>query len=210
MSYIITGKYKVAFVHVPKTSGTSTIVWLHKVFAKSQETKLIHMGNHATLPEMQLDDDYKSFSIIRNPWDRMVSFYEFARSADKFKLGVKIKNLPSENMEFNDWMLHVHNYYYVPSVINTNSHRHRIFRSNWFTPLTPQSIWLPQDPTITIRFECLSQGQTQLKEMFETDLDFPHEYKTDRRPYQDYYNDHSRELVTKYFALDIDRWNYKF
>ena len=62
-----------------------------------------------------------------------------------------------------------------------------------------------------IRYEKLGEGYMKLHDIVKTDLKIPHVFKTEKKGvYQDYYNDHSRELVAKYFALDIERWNYTF
>jgi hypothetical protein len=63
----------VLFIHVPKNAGTSVAMQLY-------QTPLAH---RTALFYLRSDTDWfvtrKSFAIVRNPWDRVVSAYEFAR-----------------------------------------------------------------------------------------------------------------------------------
>lgn len=211
MSFIISGKYKLGFTHIPKTSGTSLRTWFHNIVKQRGDAEFTEVGYHSTLPELQLPKDYHSVAIIRNPWDRMVSFYEFTKYCEERNFhksgGAILKGQPTKNMDFNDWVKYAHQYYYTYVIKTGESNQRHPF---WFTPITPQTIWLPQDPTILIRFEKLGEGYRQLHDIMDCDERIPHIYNTKHGPYQDYYNDESRQLVAKYFALDIDRWGYTF
>lgn len=67
---MIDHKRKVAFVHIPRTSGTSVEVAFNLV----TEARKIH---HYTASMLQkfVSDDFYWFSFVRNPWDRIVSAY---------------------------------------------------------------------------------------------------------------------------------------
>lgn len=209
---IITGKYKLGFVHIPKTSGTSLKNWFKNIVKSRNDAEIKEVGYHSTLPEMQLPSDYRSVAVIRNPWDRMVSFYEFSKYCEKNEFGKNggaiLMGEPSKQMDFNEWMLHAHKYYWITTTYDKFNSVRQPF---WFTPLTPQTIWLPQDPDILIRYEKLGEGYQKLHNIMQTDAKIPHIFKTEKHgSYREYYNDQSRELVAKYFALDIDRWGYTF
>jgi chondroitin 4-sulfotransferase 11 len=63
------------FIHIPKTGGKSTI----QAF-KSCSLSILECRGHLTITEtlQQIDfNNFKSFSIIRNPWDRAVSYYHY-------------------------------------------------------------------------------------------------------------------------------------
>ena len=74
---MILHKEKILFIHIPRTGGSS----VEKYFSFSGDSNLkkIDTAQHVTLKEYcdsyeNLDEYYK-FSIVRNPWDRLVSWY---------------------------------------------------------------------------------------------------------------------------------------
>jgi len=73
-------KDKIIFIHIPKTAGTS----IGKFFDIDYEKKYInsHKFKHNTFIEYAniLKDNlnnYKIFSIVRNPYDRIFSYYKY-------------------------------------------------------------------------------------------------------------------------------------
>ena len=67
------------FVHIPKNAGTAIIKWFseYKSFFKADP---IFWGHHESLPMLRRTlPTNKTFAVVRNPWDRLVSFYTFAR-----------------------------------------------------------------------------------------------------------------------------------
>jgi len=66
----VSEKYKILFIHIPKNAGTSLI----------NELNLYPHGHYdwRTHPSIN-DKSYYKFTIVRNPWDRVVSCYEFAK-----------------------------------------------------------------------------------------------------------------------------------
>jgi len=66
---------KIIFIHIPRTGGTSVEKYFN--FKPSVDWK-IKTAQHLTLKEYgdhyELDDYFK-FSIVRNPWDRLISWY---------------------------------------------------------------------------------------------------------------------------------------
>ena len=65
----ISHKHKLFFVHIPKNAGTALTEFL---------SLKGNIGHHKFNKE-QVPKGYTSFCIVRNPYDRLVSCYEYAR-----------------------------------------------------------------------------------------------------------------------------------
>jgi hypothetical protein len=74
-----------AFVHIPKTGGSSVAVLMGRNTCEYRPHELTGSGNgieltHLTATEMQQRIGWDSrlwFAVLRNPWDRMVSEYAY-------------------------------------------------------------------------------------------------------------------------------------
>lgn len=69
----ISRSQKLIFIHIPKTAGTSIIKQL-KIGPQDHYDWKLHMNKYPV--EWNL---YKSFAVVRNPFDRLVSNYEFIK-----------------------------------------------------------------------------------------------------------------------------------
>jgi hypothetical protein len=78
---IVSASRKFVFAHIPKTGGVSIAAALEP-YADGQAAAHVNT-THETLPAFlarhpEAKDHFK-FAFVRNPWDRLVSFYFFAR-----------------------------------------------------------------------------------------------------------------------------------
>ena len=136
MGGIICHTNRFIFCHIPKTGGTSLYDHVKRYFHEHKGEKIINWGHkdltrienyafHDDLKEKGLSDrnfeDYFLFTIVRNPWDRLVSVHEnlmkteyhgdfgrfleeleqkdlgHTRTAEFFLNGYKVKALRFEN-----------------------------------------------------------------------------------------------------------------
>ena len=88
---VINTRYKFIFVHIPKAAGTSVMAALSSL--DGNHTRWLAGTKHETLGEMQTQfmrrrswgdrlwcrspRRYFRFGFVRNPWDRMASFYRY-------------------------------------------------------------------------------------------------------------------------------------
>lgn len=74
---MILHKKKVLFVHIPRTGGSSIENYFG--FEGNSNIKKLDTAQHATLQEYLQGypnaESYYKFSVVRNPWDRLVSWY---------------------------------------------------------------------------------------------------------------------------------------
>lgn len=221
---IISHRLKYVFIHNPKTAGTS----VRNLFVKNPkifQTDVV--GNWAGITEEQFEqfpkvsrdlwthssaaeikewminngydwDDYFKFCFIRNPWDRMVSAYEyymqtipkFTITSDENKqIAKKYSKLPAKDFLIqratdNAYMMYDANHNllvdFVGKVENINEDMQTIFKN-----IRP-----------------LLSGKT---------LEIPKDNTTQRvANYREYYDDESIEVVRRKCQRTIKLGNYEF
>ena len=80
---MIIDEHKTIFVHIPKNAGTSIETYFANGSVRIQPNK------HADIHEIKRKfknsyNNYKKFTIIRNPYDKMVSWYFYLKDPSKF------------------------------------------------------------------------------------------------------------------------------
>lgn len=83
--------HKLMFIHIPKTGGVSTSQWLIENAKGEWYKKNVHGSKH--FDQNRIDKLLRSdnidplqlqfFTIVRNPWDRMVSTYHYYKKRGK-------------------------------------------------------------------------------------------------------------------------------
>ena len=184
--------YKTIFVHIPKNAGTS----IETFFKKDTYTFDERMFNrHDTIKEirwkLECNDKFKKskeynkwkkFAIVRNPYDRMVSWYFF----------YNIKNLTrhADNTSFYSWV--------------KNPTKFNLFEETKYL-LKPQYTWI--DDTVTIlKYENLNE---ELNNFFNKEIELPIINKTNHKQYLEYNNQDSLDVVYEKYKKDFKKFNYK-
>jgi hypothetical protein len=179
------------FIHITKTAGTSVgnavgLPVKHHLTAKEVIAKI---------GKQKWNEAYK-FTFVRNPWDKVVSLYEYRRKKDKTKIA-------SRNILFTDW---------VNLTIGPQSDP---FYYNNVKSFQPQVEWLKDDEGIVAidfigKFESISADFDQIKEAIGVSAGLPHLNATKRSDYRDYYTDEARQIVASWYHEDIEAFGYSF
>jgi len=184
-------KKEFVFIHITKTGGTSVVDITGRAFRK-----------HFTVREFikykgkkNWDRVFK-FTVVRNPWDKVVSQYKFRTKTNRSKM----KENP---ISFKNWVIKVFRendkYYYGT--------RPLIF--------APQTYWL-RDHTdeinldYIIRFENLYEEFKEVAEIIGVDPELPHLNATKKSNYQDFYDTETKQIVADWFEDDIANFGYTF
>lgn len=190
---IINEESKIIFIHIPRTGGTSVRelfdfpLWGHQCFASSLKEQLGHKYN-----------EYFKFTIVRNPWDRMVSYYHFLKD-DPIGTKYSYPGGLADDESFKSWIMRR---FGPGSQIHPNG--------DYYTKK-----WLGDyDGNILvdhiIKFENFEEELQPILDKYELNKPIPHLNKSIREPYQEYYDDESKEIVRENFAKDIILFGYKF
>jgi|14BtaG_2_1085337.scaffolds.fasta_scaffold03297_6 hypothetical protein len=205
---------KLLMVHIPKCAGITMnqIIGLDnpKFFGN-------HYGHHyANFIKNKMKDKYKnyiSFCIIRNPWDRLWSSYNFMKSGSEFK-GPK-KSVRENNNNLNSFEDYIYDIYDTKKYLNVNSkingtdlYHHK--QSNWITNKSNDTI-----VDIIGKFEDLSSLVKTIEHDFNMDglgqrFKSTHSNKTKKVNYREVYNRSMINKVSEMYQDDIKLGDYEF
>lgn len=204
-------KYNCVFIHIPKTAGSS----IRNGFFQGE-----YIGAYHRYPFK-----YKnlfSFCFVRNPYDRLISAYNFFH---KKKLEtIKYNSL---QLNFNDFLDIVINESidYTASSIHTNPHsfirHHTIPQTHYFNQLSYAKFigryenleedWRYICQQINAVYQPLPQNNASHKQKlswYEKTYQkwFPRQFRI--KLYKKYFNNHTLAIINRYYAQDFDVLNY--
>jgi len=207
---------KYIFVHAPKTAGTSMALALEaramkddimlgdtpKAVKRRKRLKDVQargrLWKHSTLAdidglidEAQLEGLF-AFTLVRNPWDRMVSYYHWLQKQSFDHAAVTLAG----SLNFQDFAQH-------PRIVSS-------FQA------TPARFYMTDASGVErcnayIRIEHFAEDAKPLFEHLGFELALEHVNQSSRdQNYQSYYCAASRAAVEKACAEDIERFGYRF
>ena len=127
-------------------------------------------------------NDYFIAGAIRNPFDRLVSWWHFRR-----------RETPERDISFLEFINDMHGAGELWP---------------WFSVVVDEEIHLDM---FFIRFENLQQDFDTFCDKVNIPRQvLPHKNKSERKHYTEYYDNATRELVEKMYAKDLEYFGYKF
>ena len=165
--------HKFVFIHIPRTGGTSIEQSFDSERIPNQHMQVKHIDGEY--------NDYFKFAFVRNPWERMVSYYFMDRYSNGISFLEFVKLIPTRSKL---------EYRMLPYITDSTGKIAVDFLG---------------------RYENLQKDfDTMCDKMGVVRRDLLNYNKTDHTPYADYYDEESYELVSKMFADDISEFDYKF
>ena len=191
---ILSNKHKFISIAIPKT-GTSSI---HKAFSDLNDESLLivrknkyqkgranlsmykHIKGIDLKKQIKNYDEYFKFAFIRNPWDRVVSWFKY------YGYEMDSEWLSRSNLE--DY----------PKFFWYNQSEWLFEGSSLIVNYIGRFENLQQDfDTVCDKIGIDRQP-------------LPHKNATNHKHYTEYYDDETREIVAEKYAKDIDYFGYKF
>lgn len=206
------------FIHIPKNAGTSISASCPSVATSPRymNDKMLSVesmlprgpnensqGFHKHIPFSYLDKHKierfdRTFAVIRNPWERLVSLYHHA---DVIKPKVQKTWYDQDKISWDDFVNKMDTFKYDP----TYYWRHPY--DQWASQLDWVSIGEKVKCDI-LRYEHI---QSDLDSYFETHINLKKEnvgvYK---KHYTEYYTKEQKEKVADWFRMDISYWGFSF
>jgi len=202
---MINHQYRCIFIHIPKTAGKS----INRFFGMKWQ-------NHKDLPryaeelEPKVFASYLKFATVRNPWDRMLSEYNFQRKKKNCAGNEKLfaEDERGRTRNFRDWVEAVLGdpFHYEPhrwgGEVSAGIHR-------W----SPQVDWISVNGKIAVdRVLRMENLQSDFKAVREI-IGGPSEALPCRNwkfhlHYSHYYDEATKNLVGDFYAKDIEAFGY--
>ncbi len=186
---------KFIFVHINKTAGTSMEKALADYGVKKLEEKSdlkfelnYNQSQHFNCDEYKKYlgseyDDYFKFTVVRNPFDRVVSYY----------YGGAIQ----KGLNFKDWV--------VDRYLNANY-------KDYIRMYSDYTHWFDKDEmNCVLKFENLDQDFIKLKETLDLNCELGKaNVNKSRTHYRDYYDNKTKDIIENHFEKELNTFQYKF
>ena len=179
------------FIHINKTAGTSIGNAIGMPIKHHQTAREVI----AMIGKDKWNKAYR-FTLVRNPWDKVVSHYEYRRKRNKTEVA-------SRGISFSEWVKKT----YGPEKDPLYYNNPKAFQ--------PQVEWLKDDEgNVSIdfigKFETINEDFEQIKIAIGLEAELPHLNASKRADYHSYYDDETQEIVANWFREDIEAFGYRF
>ena len=177
---------RVLFVHIARTGGTSIEAALagQDWWNISPETKHLSARQLRALAGEDRWSSYFKFTIVRNPWDRIISM-----------LATGWWNSDERNPKAD----------LISFLTTLSPHTHEKYSSLFYADIIDEEL------DLIVRFEELQSGFDRICERLNKPaFALPRKEARDHLHYSAYYTDEARDCVGKLFAKDIAQYGYSF
>jgi chondroitin 4-sulfotransferase 11 len=207
---------KFIFIHIQKTAGVSFERVLQQEFPGTTQWHGRHGRVIDGLAEMPIKEwkEYFSFAFVRNPWDRMVSWYAMIKTAQK-KLSFfqRVKNNPFASELWNYAIQNSHDFEsFLENCTDTvyDLGCNKSFAYNQIDYLVDAGGSTAVD--FIGRFENISSDSVHVFKRLGFDLigGLPRLNQSRHAHYSKWYNEKSKALIADRFAKDIELFGYQF
>lgn len=204
---MISHELRCIFVHIPRTAGTSIEQWLcGQDWWRSEPSTKHLLASQARRVHAAHWDEYFTFSLVRDPWERMLSCLHFA---EHFGLTVTINDQGRKRLDLTGYVQR----FGSPVLLE---HDHRFYdRDDLLRPThRPGTVYgniLDEDLDYIGRMEDLPEVVAVLADELGVDAEFPHErrsvasWQAARTSLMD---TEAQQLIESLFAEDIARYGY--
>ncbi len=212
--------HKTIFVHIPKTAGTSVeaVLGMHgdkkdigvvPYFNQELDHERLYGGplQHMTAQGIRvtLNDDnafksYFKFTIVRNPWDRLVS--ALAWTGQKWARGEELT--PAD---FEQQVRAAHAMFVTAASSGIPASLPHFLYPQCLYVLDAEQRMLVD---YVAKYENLSADWRVICARLGLDLELPLRMKSHHRHYRDYYSQETRGMVAQMYAADVSLLQYEF
>ena len=204
--------YDATFIHIPKTGGSSLLVW-----SENHIDNFVYYKKHCSVKEAKShwNNVGFTFSFVRNPYDRMVSYFEFLGQNAKSRIdarlsGKKVKRNSSDEVDqalvayyslgFENWL---------EDLLAKKDNAYNLGKFQ-FERSSPYCCWLDDDVDLIIKIENIQSEFKKIQKILDCYQALPLHNTSNHENYKNYYNNRTRFIIEKLFAQDLERFDYEF
>jgi|SaaInlStandDraft_3_1057020.scaffolds.fasta_scaffold18525_1 chondroitin 4-sulfotransferase 11 len=188
----VNDKYKLIFIHIPKNAGISI-----------EQALFGQKIGHKSIKEFEAYDakkleEYFKFSVVRNPYDRLVSAFHFLKKGGRNDIDkVWAKNNLANINNFNEFIDKLKDKSFVKAILNQQH-----FRPQYEYLINAQGK-LKID--YILEFENLQKDfESMLEKINIESRGLKHKNKSNRNNWEEYYDENSKELIHKLYQKDFE------
>jgi len=213
MATIVSEPTKLTHIHIPKTGGTSIHNWL-ETHASGRRFVPIHakldsiLDNENNNIKLTMDDLGLKFCVVRNPWDWIVSWYEF----EQRKMREFIAKVDLQKALLNREDVKARYEADKAELARAAETGFEGYIANLKIELlkVPQHTWA-KECDLVLRYETLAEDFKQIQDMIGVQEPLPVLNATEKdKGYKDYYTDETRDKVAELYQIDCETYNYVF
>ena len=224
---MIIKKEKTIFIHVPKTGGTSVCTHFGFDNYEYKNNKGQQSKKHDSITLLKAKfpkeyDEYMKFSVVRNPYDRMVSVYffitqslpkiykQFFENIDTttvnfdFTFKEFLNDPDGVSLKYSQEMEKAMPILASKGFVNNSPHPRKLNEKFKYFMLKPQHVWVDESVKI-LKFENL---QEEISELIPG-IKLEHLNKSEHDHYLSYYDKQSLDLVYNRYEQDFKQFNYE-
>lgn len=188
----ISHEYQLIFIHVPKNAGTSII-----------ESLGMEEHGHHQIEHYNQYKHYTSFAVVRNPWDRVVSNYEYAKMSESYWHSLQSEPHPDlkllNNLNFKQTVDILYN---TPNKLKHDGWKLQTLYTHYNDKPVIDKIFYYEE------MEKLEKWLQQYLPSFRLKNINPS--KKEFNNYRSYYDEETKKKVSEIYEKDIRLFNYKF
>jgi hypothetical protein len=199
----ISDRFKCIFIHIPRTAGTS----IKGALEMQGRGHPLWQYYYLVYPEQW--DSYFKFTVVRNPWDRMVSAYHYAKMEKSYWHDNLNRISPHPDYE----LLSKKTFEETCAILKNRR------------TLLQHEVWHPQYLFVTkqenkihsiavdfvLRHENIEKDFKALCEKLQIkDIPLPCVNPSTHDNYRSYYTDETKGLIGKAYSTDIRLFEYEF
>jgi hypothetical protein len=189
------------FIHIPKNAGTSISSAVY-----GRTLGHVPVSRYKAFDQSKFNRYFK-FAIVRNPWDRLHSAFEYLKTKkDNNDLDACFyQKYLSRNKSFEKFVLRLQDPYYRFNVL---TYKHFIPQYKWIClPKNNQHLM-----NRILRFEQLQEDLKELDQHIAINSfkRIPHLRRINKKVYTSVYSDNMKDIVSRIYQKDISLFNYKF